>query len=147
MEYVHCRIFSVYGAGDHPWTLVSQCIDSFLADQNVDLSSCEQTWNFLYVDDAVYMMYLLGLCELYEKDTIYNIASADTRPLKDFVHDIWTACGCKGIANFGGRVGAIEKAYGINPCADKLFRTIQWMPTTSFPDGIMEIIRERKSSI
>lgn len=147
IEYVHCRIFSVYGTGDHPWTLVSQCIDSFSKNQTIDLSSCEQMWNFLYVDDAVYMMYLLGLCELYEKDPVYNIASRDTRPLKEFVYDIWSACGCRGTANFGGRKGAIEKAYGINPCADKLFKTIHWTPNVSFKRGIMEIIREKENGI
>lgn len=29
MEYIHARIFSVYGSGDHPWSLVSSCLDTF----------------------------------------------------------------------------------------------------------------------
>ena len=147
IEYVHCRIFSVYGEGDHTWTLVSQCVQSFLANKIIDLSSCEQLWNFLYVDDAVYMMYMLGLCELSD-DTRYNIASDDTRPLKEFVHEIWTLCENKGKANFGGRTGEIEKAYGINPSAKKIFNTINWTPKTTFKEGILTLVNsERKKGI
>ncbi|WP_320966908.1 NAD-dependent epimerase/dehydratase family protein, partial [Enterocloster bolteae] len=30
IDYIHARIFSVYGPGDHPWSLVSTCLNTFL---------------------------------------------------------------------------------------------------------------------
>lgn len=143
MDYVHLRIFSVYGEGDHPWTLVSQCVSSFLKGETVDLSLCEQPWNFLYVDDAAEMMYLLG-AEKTESG-VYNIASTDTRKLKDFVSEIWRLTGEKGRANFGGRVNATEKVYGINPSTDKLQKAISYTPKFSFEQGITSMIKNTEA--
>lgn len=144
MDYVHLRIFSVYGEGDHPWTLVSQCVRSFLNGETVDLSLCEQPWNFLYVDDAAEIIYLLGTRET--EQGVYNIASSDTRPLKDFVTEMWRLTGEKGNPNFGGRVNAAEKVYGINPCIEKLQNALQFTPKHTFEQGIKSMIKNAEVS-
>ena len=51
MQYVHGRIFSVYGPGDHPWTLVESCLRAFTAGEELSMGKCLQMWNFLYIDD------------------------------------------------------------------------------------------------
>ena len=48
MEYVHCRIFSVYGPGDHPWSLVNSCIRTFEEGGCMKLGECTQKWNLHY---------------------------------------------------------------------------------------------------
>lgn len=88
MKYVHLRIFSIFGEEDHEWTLVMSCINKMLTGQEIELSSCTQHWNFLYYKDAATQ--IMKLCEYaMRKDGflhgIYNIASRDTRILKDFV--------------------------------------------------------------
>ena len=52
IDYIHARIFSVYGPGDHPWSLVSTCLDTFLKGGRMELGACTQQWNFLHVRDA-----------------------------------------------------------------------------------------------
>ena len=37
MDYIHTRIFSVYGPGDHPWSLISTCIDTFLKEGHMEI--------------------------------------------------------------------------------------------------------------
>ena len=39
MRYYHTRIFSVYGEGDHPWALVSNCIRTLCEGAEMKLSS------------------------------------------------------------------------------------------------------------
>lgn len=91
MKYIHLRIFSMFGEKDHPWTLVMSAIDKMLRNEKVDLSPCTQNWNFIYIKDAVRI--ITTLCEKAMKNTdfkheVYNIASDDTRVLKDFVERI-----------------------------------------------------------
>ena len=84
MDYVHTRIFSVYGPGDHPWSLVSSCLRTFSQGGHMELGECTQHWNFLYIEDmARAMAALLGAPGL--PAGVYNIAGEDTRVLREFV--------------------------------------------------------------
>lgn len=139
MEYVHMRIFSVYGENDHPWTLVSQCLRSFLNDQALPLSSCEQMWNFLHVEDAARAMEMLARCDL-RGERVFNLASDVNLPLRRFVDEMWQLCGRRGRPAYGERPGGIEKVHGIEPVIDRLLGVIDWRPEKSFEAGIREII-------
>ena len=65
LRYIHARIFSAYGPGDHLWTLVESCLDAFLNNKEMSLGACTQKWNFLYIDDLARGM--AALCEASEK--------------------------------------------------------------------------------
>ena len=109
MKYLHLRIFSLFGETDHPWTLVMSCIDKMLRNEPMDLSPCTQNWNFLYVKDAARQ--IRALCqhavetEDY-KSEIYQIASEDTRPLKDFVEQMKELTETKSELHYGAVVPA-----------------------------------------
>lgn len=104
IKYLHLRIFSLYGEEDHPWTLVMSSLKRMMNNEPVDLSPCTQNWNFLYVKDAAEQIYLLCQYVLrnpkYKAD-VFNIASKDTRVLKDFVSEMYSLSQSKSILNFG----------------------------------------------
>ena len=52
MDYGHARIFSTYGPGDHPWSLISSCIRTFREDGLMEMTPCTQMWNFMSADDC-----------------------------------------------------------------------------------------------
>lgn len=141
--YVHLRIFSVYGPGDHPWTLVNTCLDGFLNGQEVSLSSCEQPWNFLYIKDFVRAV--TALCESPAElaNGIFNIAGDETLPLREYIDVIWRLCANKGRPLFGTVNDRIERPYGIMPINSKLHRTTDWNQQVSFEAGIREMISAR----
>lgn len=138
--YVHLRIFSVYGPHDHPWTLINQCVQGFLAGERVPLSSCEQMWNFLHVDDAARAMRLIGECPLSDPSPVYHLASTDTRPLRAFVEALWEAAGRRGAPGWGERQGAPEKAHGIEPRMDKFLQATNWQPRITFEEGVRALV-------
>ncbi|MCR5102564.1 MAG: NAD-dependent epimerase/dehydratase family protein [Butyrivibrio sp.] len=90
ITHIWTRIFSVYGIRDQEWTMIKYAIDSFSKGVKASFSAGTQMWNYLYETDAGKMFYLLG-----EKDVsngIYHIASADTRPLREYIEqicDVW----------------------------------------------------------
>lgn len=104
MKFIHLRIFSIYGETDHEWTLVTSSIKKMLNNEEIELSSCSQMWNFLYVKDAVKQIFLLcnyAIAIQNYKSEIYNIASKDTRTLKSFVEEMYQLTKSKSKLLFG----------------------------------------------
>lgn len=139
MEYIHGRIFSVYGPGDHPWTLVESCLRAWKQGGSIDLSDCSQRWNFLYIDDAAAA--LAGLLT-DGRGGVYNIAGNDTRPLRQFIEEMYVLCGKKGGYRYGARPQNAEGAAELIPDIGKLCRELPWQPRVSFSEGIRRMLAE-----
>lgn len=104
MKHMHLRIFSLIGENDHPWTLVMSCVDKMLRNEPIDLSPCTQNWNFLYVKDAARQIEQLCKHAIQEDGfvhEVYNIASDDTRPLRDFVERMKELTNSKSDLHYG----------------------------------------------
>ncbi|MCR4591040.1 MAG: NAD(P)-dependent oxidoreductase [Lachnospiraceae bacterium] len=86
MEWNWVRIFSLYGECEHDSTMLSYLRRCLLKDVTPSLSSCEQTWDYLDVKDAAEA--LIAVAEKGKNGEIYNLASGDYKPLKDFTEDI-----------------------------------------------------------
>lgn len=137
MEYVHARIFSVYGPGDHPWSLVQSCLKTWRAGGHMKLGECTQQWNFMYIEDAA-----SALLSLLTEGTagIYNVGSQDTRPLRNFIEEMYEICGRKGSFRYGERPQNAEGPADLMPDIGKLLRETGWRPKTTFSEGIYETL-------
>lgn len=135
MEYIHTRIFSVYGPGDHPWSLVSTCLDTWRRGGHMELGECTQQWNFLYIGDAAAAI----ICLLTEgRPGVYNIAGEDTRVLREFIEEMYRLCGSRGSYAYGKRRPNAEGPASLIPDITKLEAETGWRPATSFTEGIYE---------
>ena len=157
LHYVHLRFFSVYGTGDHPWSIISTLVRELPAGNKVSLSACRHQWNCMYIDDAVEAVY-----ELYEQlpqsadagvkknglvSTIVNIASKDTRVLKDFVEEIHSIAGGAGELEYGTFVQAKEGALSIKPDISRLtLLTSGWQERFTFRQGIEIMMKKEKEN-
>lgn len=141
MKYLHLRIFSLFGETDHPWTLVMSCIDKMLRNESKDLSPCTQNWNFLYVKDAARQIAMLCQhaveTEGYTSE-IYQIASDDTRPLKDFVERMKELTGTKSELHYGAVVPA--HLVSLQPNMQKTKAVVGTLAKYDFDDVIKRII-------
>lgn len=84
MQFIHMRIYSVYGSGDHETSLVNTVLRAALRHEAITLGPCEQRWNYLEVHDLARAIHIL----LSSEDTrtgIYDIAGFDSRMLKKYV--------------------------------------------------------------
>ena len=84
MQFIHMRIYSVYGSGDHEASLVNTVLRAALRHEAITLGPCEQRWNYLEVHDLARAIRIL----LSSEDTrtgIYDIAGSDSRMLKKYV--------------------------------------------------------------
>lgn len=142
VDYIHTRIFSVYGPGDHPWSLIETCIRTFLANGHMEMGPCTQQWNFLYVQEAAQILVKLLLGKV--PAGVYNVAGEDTRPLKSYIEEVYELCGRKGSYEFGYRPPNAEGCVSLMPDLTKLKKAIDFHQQVSFKEGILETIKEAK---
>lgn len=149
LTYCHLRFFSVYGYGDHPWSIISTLIRELRLDHTVPLSACLHRWNFMYIEDAIEAVY-----ELYTHADSYcggahivNVASTDTRQLKSFVEEVRSIIGGTGTLEYGSFAQAKEGALSIVPDTGRLERlTGGFKERYTFRDGIMETIEKESET-
>lgn len=146
MKYMHLRIFSLFGENDHSWTLVMSCIDKMLKNEPIDLSTCTQQWNFLYVRDAANKIILLCECAIQNEDykqEIYNIASSDTRPLREFVERMRELTHSESEIHYG----AIQPSHvvSLQPDVSKMTNVIGLFSAEDFDITIKRIIDGRRT--
>lgn len=137
MKYVHARIFSVYGPGDHPWSLVQSCLRTWCQGGEMRLGECTQWWNFLYIEDAAAALAALLTAG---HSGYYNVAGRDTRILREFVEEMYALCGARGSCSYGQRPQNAEGAADLLPDITKICAETGWEPETPFAEGIYECL-------
>ena len=110
-----------------------------LKNERLLLTECTQKWNYLNVRDAVRALVML---QNTKNGGVYNIASNDTRLLKEFVMEIYTLTKSKSELHFSMPY-PIEGKINIEPSISKLVNETGWEPKITFRQGIEEIIKER----
>ena len=146
IKYIHLRIFSIFGENDHPWTLVMSAIDKMLKNEQVDLSPCTQNWNFVYVKDSVKI--ITKLCDYAIRTNgftheVYNIASRDTRILKDFVEEMKAITKSKSVLNYGSITPS--NSVSLQPVISKMESATGIYEYTQFADVINKIIHQQNN--
>ncbi len=143
MEYIHTRIFSVYGPGDHPWSLVESCLKAFCRGEYISLGECTQIWNFLYLDDCIQALILLMEQEKESVSGIYNVAGPEreNRPLREYIRTMYEVLGFHGSYSYGRRAPNAEGPANLIPDIKKLEKATGWQPLVDFPEGIRQTIR------
>lgn len=149
MTYYHLRFFSVYGTGDHPWSIISTLVRDLPLGEKVSLSACLHRWNFMHIEDAARAVIELYRCSDEHKgeSRIVNVASKDTRVLREFVEEIYDLCERNGELEFGTFVQAKEGALSICPTVNVLEELTgkTWNEQISFADGIrgmLDVLRK-----
>ncbi len=139
MKFIWTRIFSVYGIYDYKGTLVMSALDKMKRNESIQLTECIQNWDFIYVEDAAKIMYLLANTSCY--DGVYNIASGESRQLKDFVIDMKEICNSKSELQFGVVPYNSEGVVSFEPVINKLNQNLGYSCKISFNEGIKKILK------
>ena len=118
IKLVWPRIYSVYGVGENAGTLLNYVVDTLKKGEVPQLSPCENMWNFMYITDCVRALRKLG--ENGNAEGIYNVASKDTRILKDFVVQIRDIVAPGVELNFGAKQSDPNRTFWLMPDCGKL---------------------------
>lgn len=138
IEYVHMRIFSVFGSGDHETSLISTCIRDFKENKDVHIGECIQSWNYIYIKDLCEAVYLLSKKDL-QGEFVFNVAGENNRILMDYVKDIKRLLDSNGGIVVEKKEAASEGLPFLNPSIERLSR-IGFVESYGFEKGIKDCI-------
>lgn len=138
MQYIHMRIFSAYGPGDHEESLLSSLIGSLLRGDEVFLGRCRQLWDYIHIDDLTEVIFLL--CKKAAPGA-YNIGSGDIRPLKDYVAEagrIILGNDASKHLHFDEREDNAEGDADLSPDISCI-KALGFQPKVSFEEGVRKL--------
>lgn len=138
IEYVHMRIFSVFGSGDHETSLISTCIRDFKENKDVHIGECIQSWNYIYIKDLCEAVYLLSKKDL-QGEFVFNVAGENNRILMDYVKDIKRLLDSSSDIVVEKKEAASEGLPFLNPSIERLSR-IGFVESYGFEKGIKDCI-------
>lgn len=136
-------ITNAYGAGDRSARFINYLLNCLIDGESVKLTACNQTYDFLYIDDVVKALYLIG--EHGKDNKEYIIGSGKARPLKEFVLRALDTLDSAGRAEFGAVPfrGVSVPAEMMN--TDDIYVDCGFVPEVPFDEGIRRTYEWLKS--
>jgi len=132
------RILSVYGSLDLEHTLIMHAIHKLLKNEELDLTKCEQIWDYLHERDAARAFYAIG--ERGIEGKTYVLGSGKGEPLSHYVEIIKNNINSEAHLNYGKIKYYAHQAMYLRADTTELFHDTRWKPEISFEEGIREVI-------
>ena len=132
------RLLSAYGPYEREQTLISACINACIHRQSIDLTPCEQIWDYIYTYDVARA--LLAIVESGKHGVKYAISSGYGMPLKDYIGIIADIGNFPNLMEGVGRKKYFDKQV-MYLCGDitDLRNDTEFIPLIDFRKGIMDI--------
>lgn len=133
------RIFSVYGIYDKPTTMIASTLRKLLANEPTVFTKGEQTWDYLFSEDAGDAFYLIGKKAKGRK--VYCLGSGECRTLRSFIEQIRDAANPDAVLGIGEIPYTPQTVMHLCADIDTLREDTGFAPKTSFREGIRQTIR------
>lgn len=142
LSFKEPRFFSLYGEDDNETTMILSILDDMLSDRSCRLTKCIQLWDFLYIEDAIDGIF--RLINMKCDDGVYNFGSGDTRPLREFVMEMYRLTESHSELLFGEVPYPATGMVNVYPDISRLRQQTGWEAATAFSEGIKRIIEYKQ---
>lgn len=132
------RIFAVYGPYENPYIFTSYLIRNLLDGKEVELTPCEQKWDYLYCEDVVKALYLVA--NNVKDSGVYCLGSGQAVKMKEYVHIIFQQLGIENESGIGKRSYGQNQIMHLQADISKLQQDTGFVPAVSFEEGIVKTI-------
>lgn len=132
------RLLSAYGLYERPHTLVSSCINACMQRKCIDLTACEQIWDYINTEDVAKA--LLAIANKGRHGVRYAVASGIGMPLREYIRIIAEAGDFPSLMDGIGKRSYSDRQV-MYLCGDitELQKDTGFIPSVHFKQGIMEI--------
>lgn len=139
MEWIWCRIFSVYGIYDKESTMVMTALRQFLNGEETAFTPAEQQWDYLYSKDAGRAMYLAG--EKGKSGSVYCVGSGKSHRLREYIYKIRDIAACEAEPGIGKKLYPPHSVMHLCADIESLTRDTGFAPRYGFSEGIEEMVQ------
>ncbi len=134
LDFVWMQFSNIYGPTNKTGNLISYTLNQLNNNQEATFGPAQQPYDFIYVDDLINAIYLLGVKKT--KKNMYFIGSGSPRKLADYLIAIGKACDKEQLIKIGVRADdGIKYSYDMFNVTD-LREDIGEYISMSFEDGI-----------
>lgn len=139
---VSFRIFPPYGPGDHDRRLIPSAIRSFLEGQTLRLTTGEQKWDFVYIDDVVEaMVRSLNVPFTGGRHEVINIGTGRAVSVKDVILRIRDLLGSSQEPLWGDIPHREHELFFVAADTKKARESLRWIPETDIlEEGLVKTI-------
>lgn len=128
------RVLSVFGAQDGANTLINYAINELKSGRSPKLTKCEQTWDYLYADDAADGF--LDVAERGIDSKVYVIGSGHARKLYEYINDVRAVMNPQVEVEYGAIEYYPHQPMCLIADVTELTQDTGWKPKVSFRDGV-----------
>jgi len=133
IDFVPLFLSNVYGPNDMSNRFITNLLRKMINKEEIDLSSCEQMYDFIYITDAVKA--IIEVAKKGRKNVFYYIGNKEIKSLKEYVIKIKELIDNSARLNFGKVKNNCEINYAkINTTL--LQDEINYIPSMKFDEGI-----------
>ncbi len=138
IRLIEPRYFSLYGPGDSDKTMIVSMLKKMRCNEECELTRSIQMWDFLYIENAVEKLIMLITAK--KPGGVYNFASGDCRPLREFIEEMKFITGSSSFLNYGAVPYPKTGMVSIEPDITKLKSAIEWNNMIAFREGIIKVV-------
>ena len=132
------RIVSTFGINDSPYYLIPHVIEELQKSGSVELTKCEQIWDYLYCDDAARAFLAVG--KKGAADRVYTLGSGQPRKLSDYITALRNIVRPDGALKFGAKDYYPHQPMYLSANISMLTGDTGWKPEISFEQGIIKLL-------
>lgn len=142
VRFAWLRVFSVYGPRDADDTLLSGLIGQLLAGSKPALTTAEQAWDYLYVDDAADAFVSVGATETAAG--VFNVGAGTAPPLRETIVQVRDLIDPSLPLGFGDIPSGANAVRRLEPVVGRLQSVTGWSAATPLPIGLARTIEWHK---
>lgn len=144
IDFDWLRIFSLYGDESDTRWLIPKVIKALAEGSPAPLTSCEQVWNFLHVDDAASAVETI--LENSAKNGITNLAHPESHRIRDVVDFIGDRMNRIELLKYGAIASPSDLVMHMEPNVKDL-TSLGWSPKIDLFESLEELISRALNKI
>lgn len=138
-QFIWATLCGIYGVGDSTNNIINYALKGILHNQSVEFGPANNLFDFVYIDDVIEALILLGESELREQS--YQIGSGEPRLLSEYLSIIGRCLEKEELIQIGVRpddgIRYPKEWFDISP----LIRDTGYENKISFDEGILKTIK------
>lgn len=143
LQTITFRLFPPYGPMDHERRLIPYAIKNFLEKKKLKLTTGEQKWDFVYVDDIVNAyLKLLSAHQILEKHEIFNIATGNAVSVREVISHVKQILNSKIEPEWGAIPHRKNEVWFTRADITKAKNFLKWQPKIEILEGGLELTVE-----
>jgi nucleoside-diphosphate-sugar epimerase len=125
--------------------LIPSVIRRLLASERPQLTSGEQKWDYLYVEDAAEAIYQAAITKRAEG--IFNLSSGEAHTVRKLVEQIRNIINPSIPLGFGEIPSPLDQIMHLQADISKLREATGWTPQTSLEEGLRRTIEWSREAV